>query len=472
MSNEISNIADLFAQISDVPAPKKKVSTDTNEASIEEVTKALPELIMGLLDSKTGEPFAGADRFDNPTVIGSDGQPTNRGKFGPVGTTWIVRPFVRVTPELAQYLINHHGSANRDQTTSTLATYKERMENDQWSYVGNTCIFTIPNAGQVSPVGQEMHNGGHTCKTVIATGKEILMTFVFGIPKTERDKIDDNQARSAKDIVTTRPEIKAMFRQGSTIGGSVTITASMANTIQKNISEAFRIVEDIRHGLDAKTSGGRDKQEMGALLDLYSKVLANAVSQVIALNSRLEITTTDKKTGEQKKKIGGLLARAGSNHLSGIMTLAASYKRADGTLGWDDSVALKVLRCFAILGDERVSDTSDPMVSLRVAIDRWNKDGKHKGSTGMNIRFTALKTAVLMSLRGLKMTSQNLWDELTVASGRKLSLMGLGTNPESIADGNAVGIDDYVNPADAAMSAAKPVDGTTTTEPVKAVQED
>lgn len=443
-----NSLADLFAQIGTVPEPSKSSKGQVAPMPVDQVAKIVPELTQGLLQSN-GQPWDGAFALHD-----------DAGEFGPAGAVYVVRAFVRVSPALAQFVLTNYGAANRDMIKSTQDRYIKAMSHGEWGYVGNTAVFTVGKEGQIVSIGQEQHNMAHTMRAVLVTGKTVLGTFIFGIPKSQRDKIDDNQQRTAKDIVTTRSEMKQMFAVNGVIGNTVPITKSLSATMMKSVSEAFRIVKDIRDGRDAKSGGSRDKSETGRELDLYCVPLGNAVAQVVALDSRLDTKVTNKE-GVVKDKAGtGLTKRAAVNHLAGILTLAAAYHKADGTLGWDENVAVNILRCFMLLGNEKIDDISQPMVSLRHAIDRWNAVKQHKGSEGMNIRFNALKIALLLQLQDKRITDQTMWEKVTVQSGRTFRLGGLGSNPDAI-DG-IVGIDDYVDPTEKAMETtdAPKADGT------------
>lgn len=448
----IESLNDLFAEVTQhAPAPTNNSKSVVAAASMEEMQKVLPELVLSLVQPN-GEAWPGATAYHNPNIVGADGIDTGVGQFGPAGALYVTRPNVVVTPAIAAFILETFGHANRESTKSRLDKYTDAMKSGDWSYVGNTAIFTVPLAGQTTCIGLEQHNCAHTMKSIIASGRPALVTFILGIPKSERDKIDDNQQRTAKDIVTTRSEMREMFKPDQVIGGVVNVTKAMANSMMRQVAESFRIVVDVRNGKDAKSPGSRDKTETGKLLDVYSRVLGNAVSQTIALDSKLETTSVAKDGTIKKKLSGGLTKRYAVNHLAAALTLGASYVRKDGSFGWDDATAVKILRCYAQLGNESLTDVSNPMVSLQKAVDVWDAEKKHKGADGMNVRFSALKLALTLALTGRKMTDQSFWNSIVASTGRKCQLKDLGKNPESI-DGT-VGIDNWVDPSDKALAEA------------------
>lgn len=438
-------IADLAG---DMPVPEVKGKPVVTEASPEEIEKVCPELLLGLLQPDgTAWPGALLD-----TVV--DGQPA---EFGDVGTTYICR-LINATPAICQYIKNHHGAANRTPTPARLKEYEQYMLNDEWRFVWNTAVFTSTTAANKTSVGLEQHNCNHSMTGAIATGKTIKVLMCFGVPKSQRDKIDNNLARTAKDIVSTRVEMQSYFAVGKVIGGSVAIDKTMSAAMNRSVAETFRIVDDIRSGKQAKTGGARSKTDMGEKLDTYTDPICKAVSGFVALDSRCNTTTVSKDGSIKPKLGGGLSRRIAVNHGASILTLGATYIRKDGSLGYDDHVANQILRCYAELGNEKLTDTTNPMVSLRTAIDRWKTEDLNKGGSGMNVRFIALKMAVLWRLSGQKVVNQGIWDAIKPTDGKNLNLSGLGSNPD--AAGGIVGIDDYVDPTEAAMAASQNAAGT------------
>lgn len=437
--NSIHSLNDVFASLGNVPLPKQ-TATKVQESSAKRMTEILPELVQGLTQPD-GTPYPGAIVVENTDESDPD-----------FGCKYVYRLHVRITGPDAQWILNHYGMGNRTPTPATLKRYVEAMQHDRWRYVANSAIFTVPNKGQVTLFGVLQHNAGHTCNALVLSGiPYIYLDFKFGIPEEYRDKIDDNQGRSIKDIVSTRTDMKELFAIGTLIGGAVTVNAALQKTMNGAVSETFRIVDDVRHGKNAKEGGSRDKQEAGQALDEYIFIIGKAVSSVVALDSRLQTTGKENKV----KASGGLTKRIALNHAAAALTLAASYKKADGTFGWDEATAVKVLTAYMLLGNESLTDTAQPMVCLRQTIDSWNNPttAKHKGSSGMNVRFSALKIAMDWQLKGIHTPNLSCFGQVQPTDGKDVRLNGYGKVVDAVT--GLSGIDDYVNQTKLLLEAAE-----------------
>ncbi len=437
--NSVTSLNDVFAALGNVPVPKQ-TATKVAESSAKDFASRIPELAFGFVQPD-GTPYPGAVVVENTDPSDPD-----------FGCKYVYRLHQKFLLSDAAYLLNHFGMANRTVTAATVKRYAEAMQHGKWRYVFNTAIFTVLQRGQITLTGVEQHNLGHTCHAMLLSGiPYIWVDLKFGIPVEYRDKIDDNQGRSIKDIVSTRTDMKEMFAVGTQIGGAVTVNAQLQKTMNGAVSETFRIVDDIRHGKNAKEGGSRDKQEAGAALDEYIFVIGNAVSQVVALDSRLQ---TLGKEGKVKAN-GGLTKRIALNHAASALVLAAGYRKADGSFGWCQQTATKVLTAFMLLGNESVTDASNPMVCLRQTIDGWNNPEKpvHKGSSGMNVRFSALKIALDWQLRGIKTPNIQCFQQVQPTDGRDVRLNGYSDVSDSVTGKS--GLDDYVNVTKALLAAAE-----------------
>lgn len=448
IETELDSFADLIQSFAGMDAPMPESSKNQNVVamSVEDVNKIVPELTMGLLQAD-GTPWPGSTAFtDDEEVVDANGEGTGRGQFGPLGATYVIRPFVPTPPSLAKFVLDNLGGANRNSTKSRIDAYTNAMKNDDWSFVYNTAIFTIPTAGQLSPLGQEQHNAAHTMKSAVAANRTVLLNYCFGVPKSERDKIDDNQQRSAKDIVTTRSEMRTMFAENTYIGGTVMIDKKLSEAMMRNVSESFRIFDDIRNGKDAKSTGNRNKTEVGQKMDQCSTLLGKCVANIVAVDSRLECDKVNAKKEVKHHTSGGLTKRIQVSHATAALVLSAGYTALDGTLKYDEKAGLKILRLLAELGNEKLTDVRNPMVSLQKKLDFWNQNAMHKGSSGMNVRFVALKTAILFAQAGIKIDDQAIWDRITATSGRDKHFGGIYKNADAVS--GYVGLDDYVDPTD------------------------
>jgi hypothetical protein len=301
----------------------------------------------------------------------------------------------------------------------------------------------------------EQHNAGHTMSALLDStdpNAELLFLFCFGIPKELRDNIDKNVARSPKDIASTRVELRERFFKDAILGGVVKLSEAMATSCIGEVSQIIRIVECIRNGKEAKTSGA---VEVGTdQLDMYSDVAGQAVEMLTALDhSSCPFDSINKNTLKVTPKTGGgLKHRFAMNHTGSILVLAASYKNEDGTIGFDQDTGLEILQCFKILGDKNQTDKTEPMVCLRHTIDRWDAAKKHKGTDGMNVRWTALKLSLLMQLAGEKIKNPNWLDGIDFKKANddeNYKLNGYGVHYCEDADGHPIMVevmDDDDNP--------------------------
>lgn len=440
------------------PKPGKQV---VMTAEADEIEKKCPELTKGLLQAD-GSAHPGA-------LVWKDSE----GKYGPKGGIYVVR-FCPVNKSFAKLVIERYGKANRTSTPSTIKTYLTSMNNGiggdsgphGWNFVFNSIIFTVNSAGSITGMDFEQHNGAHSSKALLEAtdpNAEILTLMCWGVPKSMRDLVDKNLQRSAKDIASTRTELKNMFRVGAMIGGIVPIAKEEVQTRCINfVTQTVAIVNNIRNGEQAKTGGNQGVD--ATVLDLYCKPVAESVTRVYAMDYVSQWTGKNAKTGlPVPKTSGGLTQLYAVNHLSAVMTLIASYVSADGTIVLDEDMANEVMQCYSVLANRSETDATEPMVSLRNQIDTWDTNGQHKGSTGMNVRFTALTKAVVKQLSGEKIVFAKWLSAVDGKTTREnLSGHGFVTGSESVdTEGNPIpgsgivlGIDDYVNPGDAAMDDA------------------
>lgn len=436
-----SSFADILKQVAVVPDVTTKKNAAITPSSVKRMTSICPELTIGLKDAN--------GKYHPNTIHFEDA----KGEFGPVGAFYIAR-FCPLTPADHSYIHANFGDGNRDMIPARQKAVNEKMKNNEWQFVGNTCIFTVDEVGQVMPTSLEEHNGGHTGRGSMATGVKTLCLMIFGIPKSARDKIDDNAARSAKDIASTRTEIKEYFREGTIVGGAFALTKQLAAKCKAALTEALRIVDDVRHGLPPKSGGARDKIDIGRQLDFYGENIARAIGLVVVLDSQCK--TTDPKTGKEKLS-GGLSQRVPNNHSVAILTLAASVLNDDGTLGWDEDRESQILMAFMKIANPGLTDATDPMVSFRMTIDRWNAKKMHDGSSGKNVRFAALKQALLSDGDNEEIRNPNWLDAIEAKDVTSKELQ-IG------------GIDDYVDDTASRVAKAR-LEATTEESPLPLIDE-
>lgn len=446
---KVMSMADILkgANKAELPAPKADKQI-VQLATPKMIQERCPELIAGLIQP------------DGSAHPGALVQTDMEGKFGPAGACYVVR-FVRVNKPLAKLVIERYGMANRTSTKSRLTMYGRSIDAgiggnvgpDGWNFVFNTAIFSVNSAGSVSGVDLEQHNGGHTCKTLLAAADpnaEILMLFCFGVPKQMRDLIDNNQARSAKDVASTRTELKDMFAVGSTIGGIVKITnEAMQTRCIGFVTQSITIVNNIRNGEMAKTGGNQGVD--AEVLDKYADLVGNCVQGIFGLDSVCQHSAVAPKTGlPVVKTSGGLTKRFAINHLAAVQALVAGYIKPNGTLGYCETLGNQVLECYSLLANENESDATEPMVSLRMQIDAWDREKKWDGTSGRNVRFAALKMGVVAQIAGEKIQNSAWLLKLdSKTKGPNLSGLGYVDDTEIVC-----GVDDYVNPGDAALEEA------------------
>ena len=455
-SAKVASFADIIASVKgDTPPTPKTGKAVVVPMSDKQVAKLCPELVNGLL-RPDGTPWEGA------MVYHEDGT------TGRSGAVYVVRPFLKVNKSLASYILARFGQANRLRTASKQKAYTAAMDygiggdsgSKGWNYVGNTAIFTVDELGCLVSVELEQHNAGHTSNSVldcVDPNATILVTMIFGIPGELRDNIDKNVSRSPKDIASTRTALRERFFAGAVIGGSVKLTESMAKACIGEVSQVVRIVKSIREGGMPKDSGSGDIDS--GILDLYTESVGQAIEKVYALDASL--SHTDIKDGKETvKKQGGLRKRYSVNHLVSIMVLTAGYRREDGSVGLDDTLSNTILSQYKTLGDEKDTDKSDPMVVLRMQIDRWKASKQHAGTDGKNVVWACLKVSLMLALAGEKIKNpQWLKDANNKLGGNeKLNGFAIHHHDETLGEFEDIvcGIDDYeyIDPAAAAMAEA------------------
>lgn len=453
-------------QGSEAPTPKAG-KQETAMAKTDLVRKVVPELTDGLV-TPDGKARQGSLVHRDPN--GLDGRK---------GGVYVCR-YVRVTKPLAKFILEKFGHANRTSTKSKLTKYTAAMDHGiggnsgakGWNFTFQTAIFTVDSAGSVSGLDLEQHNGAHGFKSLLACSDPnatCLYLFCFGVPKELRDNIDNNQARTGKDIASTRTELKDMFAVGSMIGGIVKITNEAMQTRCIGLTtQTVTIVNNIRNGEQAKTGGNQGVD--AEVLDLYSEPVGMCVQGLVGLDAVCGYETTNKANLAVKKTSGGLTRLYTVNHLAAIQCLAASYKTEDGRIVYSEEMGNQILECYSLLANENETDLTEPMVFLRNQIFQWEKNDQHKGSSGRNIKFAALKMAVVKQLAGEKIANMQWLAKLTSKSaGPKLEGMcivhvnevqlGEDGEPMTGEDGEVItvdreyicGIDDYVDPSTTAM---------------------
>lgn len=431
------------------PAPSTGKQTIA-AASDAELAKVVPELVNGLLRAD-GTCWAGAQQYAD-----TDGQ------FGPAGALYVGRQFVKITKRIAKAILGKFGGANRTSTPSRLTKYTKAMDHGiggdsgshGWNFVYNSCLFTVNETGAV--VGFEQHNGAHTFKSLIACSDPnatILMQFGFGVPKSLRDLMDDNQSRSAKDIASTRTELRDMFAVGSMIGGLVKIAnEAMQTRCIGFVTQSVAIVNNIRNGEQAKTGGNQGVD--AEVLDRYSHLIGSCVQGIVALDAVCQYKSVAPKTGlEVNKTSGGLTNLYAINHLASVQALIAGYVAPDGSIGYAEDMGNEVLAAFGLMANRNENDATEPMVSLRNQILTWKRNKQHEGSSGKNVVYTALCMALLLHLSGGKVVNANWLAKIDTKTKRE-NLSGCGQ--VTLEDGTeiVVGIDDYVNEGEEAMKHA------------------
>ncbi len=453
---------------SEAPTPKAG-KQETAMAKSEFVRKVCPELLDGLV-TPDGKARLG-------TLVHRDPE----GKDGRKGGVYVMR-FVRVTKPLAKFILEKFGHANRTSTKAKLTKYTAAMDvgiggnsgPKGWNFTFQSAIFTVDTIGSVSGLDLEQHNGAHGFKSLLACADPnatALYVFCFGVPKELRDNIDNNQARTSKDIASTRTELKDMFAVGSMIGGIVKITNEAMQTRCIGLTtQTVTIVNNIRNGEQAKTGGSQGVD--ADVLDRYSDAVGKCVQGIVGLDSVCGFKTTNKAGLEVTKTSGGLTRLYTVNHLAAVQCLAGSYLD-EGNVVYSEEMGNQVLDCYSLLANDNETDLTEPMVFLRNQIFTWDKNNQHQGSSGRNVKFAALKMAVCAQLSGEKIANMQWLSKLNSKSqGPKLEGMGivhvaetqLGEDGEAMVgeDGEAIiidreficGIDDYVDESVEALSSA------------------
>jgi hypothetical protein len=114
---------------------------------------------------------------------------------------------MRITPEMAAYIINHHNSRNRPVNPRRVIEYKEKIQQGRMKLHSQGISFATDG---------NINNGQHRLLGVIAAGEPCDFYVTFGEDVEAFDVIDTNKVRSAKD---------ALYING-TPNGSAAATAS------------------------------------------------------------------------------------------------------------------------------------------------------------------------------------------------------------------------------------------------------
>lgn len=408
---------ELLKTLGNVPKPTKAGKTVIAPSSTARMRKICPEITDGIVDAK-GQAWPGATMH-----IGKGLEIDGCHK----GLMYVVRPFVTLTPSDQAYILKEFGEGNRDPIPARQKEIIRKQREGEWEYVGNTVVICVDEQGDIRL--SEEHNAGHSGRGQLESGKTLTYTVIMGIPQSARDKIDDNAARSAKDIASTRSELKEFFATGTVIGGAVSLTEALSKKCKSSLTEALRIVVDVRHGMPPKSGGARDKVEVGEQLDLYGEPLSQAVGLCVALDSK---SPTVGKEGKVKAS-GGFTKRVPLNHAVSMLTLAATVRDpATGLMSFDMDEAWNVMEFYTAIANEQFDDGTVPAVVFRETIDRWNATKKHDGTDGKNVRFAVLKQAYLKHIDEEEIRNPNIFE---VIKGSDV------TKPEF----QIGGIDDYVD---------------------------
>lgn len=440
-----NKFAALLKTLGNVPKPSRTGKTLIQPATVARMRKIAPELVDDMLDSK-GNPYHGAILYVGKG-LDVDGCVKDN--------IYIVR-IVTFEPRDAAYILKELGEGNRDPIPARQKEIIRKQKEGEWQFVGNTIVITIEEPGMIKSSMMEQHNAGHSCRAQLESGKTLTYVLIIGIPKSERDKIDDNAARSAKDIASTRSELKEFFAVGTVIGGAVTLTEPLSKKCKSCLTEALRIVDDQRHGLPAKSGGARDKVDVGEKLDLYGNPLSQAVGLVVALDSK---SPTTGKEGKVKAN-GAFTKRVPLNHAVAMLTLAASDRDANtGIITFNEDASWSVMEFYTLIAAEAIDDDTMPAVAFRNTIDRWNATKKHDGSDGKNVRFAALKKAYIDHVNETEVRGETPYDYI-VGGDVVFPEFQIG------------GIDDFVKSDDLAKRMASMSAPAKTDEPLPLIPED
>lgn len=99
----------------------------------------------------------------------------------------------KITPEVAQYLLDTFNTRNRSLTDSTVEAYARDMSSGRWAYNGEAIKFSADGV---------LTNGQHRLKACVVSGTPFFTDVLVGMPADSVLTEDTGKSRSVADVVS------------------------------------------------------------------------------------------------------------------------------------------------------------------------------------------------------------------------------------------------------------------------------
>lgn len=391
LNRAIAIKAKSFAEIIGVKAAevaKPAKAGPVAPATIEEMMAILPECVVGCRDA-TGKLTAGLVA----QVIN--------------GKEYFVRPFVRITKPVAQWILTNYAGTNRRQVKSQVDRIAEDMDGDRWEYMGNTLGLMSLNGFVVDGADWKITgacNGFHTLRGFLKSKlSEIWMTVYIGIPSKSASKADVNMVRRSYDVVGMH-HLFDRFK-GMTAVDGVPLASELGDKelafFDQRLSEALRVLACVfANKKSVKDSEKLREFQLDELVAKYGETLADLTVKVFVIDKRSTFVKGDKAV------TGGLKNQIQLSHAIALWFLAAAEKDGE-SIAINPEVSNFVLSFLHTLADEGDVDLSKQAVVLRQTLLKWKLSGS-KSAKDQNIKWNALKGSFSSYVTGEPLTVEQL----------------------------------------------------------------
>lgn len=153
---------------------------------------------------------------------------------------------VKLTPALAQYLLDHHNGYNRPVKDTRVDQYVMEMQLGKWVNTGERILFDASG---------NMVSGQHRCLAVIKSGVTIEVDMKFGLPVEYRDFVDTGCVRSSVDILRLTGDRDAAYHTKVVNGVKKIInrrrtgtSPSLARALMVDFARGLKVVSGIVKG--------------------------------------------------------------------------------------------------------------------------------------------------------------------------------------------------------------------------------
>lgn len=165
---------------------------------------------------------------------------------------------VTITPEIAQFLLDHHNKHNRPVKATRIDQYAMELKLGLWKYNGERILFDSDG---------QLLSGQHRLLAIVKSGVSMKVDIKFGLDPGVRDTIDTGAVRSTTDVrrlMTGNPDqafiVKALNGVKKILNHRRTGTSAvLAEKLESDYSRGLKVATGLvkgRGGLGRGPSAG------------------------------------------------------------------------------------------------------------------------------------------------------------------------------------------------------------------------